>query len=77
MAWLAWACRSQCAESFGLMPASAALQHVIDGALGEMAAARRRKDRIIGTGIVSQREKRAGNNLGQQDLAALVPLAEH
>src|SRR5262245_37137331 len=41
-----------------------------------MAAAGRSKDRVIGAGVPSQREKRARYNLGQQHLAALVTLAE-
>jgi hypothetical protein len=53
MAWLAWAWRSQCAESLGLMAGVGrrALQHVVDGALGEMAAAGRGKDGVIGAGV--------------------------
>src|SRR5262249_23806915 len=53
------------------------LQHVIDGALGQMAAAGRGKYRIIDAGVASQGQQRASYNLGQQHLAALVTLPEH
>jgi hypothetical protein len=52
------------------------LEHVVDGPLREMAASRRGKDRIIGAGVASEREKRKSHNL-RQHFSTLATLAEH
>ena len=72
----AW--RSQCGDMASLMPALAgrALDHTVDGALGQVTAFAAGEDRIIGARVASQGQERPADDVRQKHLAYFAALSE-
>ena len=60
----AW--RSQCGDTASLMPAllGRALDHAVDGALGQVAAFAAAEDGIVGAGVAAQGQERPADDVG-------------